>query len=152
SWGFENGHLEPWDFGHDGWTNEHVTAHIVSPVKDALVIEVVAWTPSTAGTVTAHAFHLAIPERPTSSDLNAYLEGVGASVKGQTVRASRSRPVPVTLTPRPTRQEETRLRERYENPGQPAAAATGATPSPGASATTPPPMTNAQINQRIDEF
>src|SRR6185503_2027764 len=21
-WGFENGHLEPWDFGHPGWVNE----------------------------------------------------------------------------------------------------------------------------------
>src|SRR5215467_11871135 len=22
SWGFQNGHLEPWDYGHPGWTNE----------------------------------------------------------------------------------------------------------------------------------
>ena len=22
AWGFENGHLEPWDFGHPGWMNE----------------------------------------------------------------------------------------------------------------------------------
>ena len=28
SWGLKNGHLEPWDFGHDGWANERVTAHI----------------------------------------------------------------------------------------------------------------------------
>jgi hypothetical protein len=152
SWGFENGHLEPWDFGHAGWTNEHAAAHIVSPVKDALVVEVVAWTPSTAGTVTAQAFHLAIPERPTPGDLNAYLESVGASVKGKIVLAGRSRTVPVNLTPRPPRQEETRLRDRYDNQGQPGAAATGATPPPNQPATTPPPMTNAQINERIDEF
>src|SRR5690242_10887550 len=22
-WGFSNGRLEPWDFGHPGWVNEH---------------------------------------------------------------------------------------------------------------------------------
>src|SRR6478672_10862895 len=32
SWGFSNGHLEPWDFGHPGWVNERLTAHITSPV------------------------------------------------------------------------------------------------------------------------
>src|SRR5579871_4538266 len=44
SWGFQNAHLEPWDFGHPGWTNEHLAVHIVSPVKDALVVEALAWT------------------------------------------------------------------------------------------------------------
>src|SRR5476651_902964 len=27
SWGFSNGHLEPWDFGHPGWVNERFSAH-----------------------------------------------------------------------------------------------------------------------------
>src|SRR4029453_17753981 len=34
AWGLANGHLEPWDFGHPGWVNERLTAHIISPVKD----------------------------------------------------------------------------------------------------------------------
>jgi len=29
SWGFANGHLEPWDFGHPGWLNERSTGHII---------------------------------------------------------------------------------------------------------------------------
>ena len=29
-WGFANAHLEPWDFGHPGWTNELVEARKVS--------------------------------------------------------------------------------------------------------------------------
>src|SRR5215471_19955640 len=58
SWGFENGHLEPWDFGHPGWLNERHTAHILSPVKDSLEFEVLAWTPSTNGVVTAQAFQM----------------------------------------------------------------------------------------------
>ena len=40
SWGFTNGHLEPWDFGHPGWVNERFSAHIISPVKDQLTCEV----------------------------------------------------------------------------------------------------------------
>ena len=41
-WGLTNGRNEAWDFGHPGWVNERLTMHIVSPVKDALVGEVVA--------------------------------------------------------------------------------------------------------------
>src|SRR6185436_15763186 len=25
AWGFENGHLEPWDFKHPGWLNQRLT-------------------------------------------------------------------------------------------------------------------------------
>src|SRR5215510_4704587 len=53
AWGLENAHLEPWDFKHPGWLNERLTAHLIAPVKDPLVCEALAWTPSTKGTVTA---------------------------------------------------------------------------------------------------
>ena len=62
-WGLENGRLEPWDFGHPGWLNERFSGFIVSPVKDSLVGEVLAWTPSTKGTVTAEAVHVIPPDR-----------------------------------------------------------------------------------------
>ena len=29
-WGLENGHLEPWEFGHPGWANERFAGFIVS--------------------------------------------------------------------------------------------------------------------------
>src|ERR1044072_6507373 len=45
AWGLDNAHLEPWDFKHPGWLNERLTAHLISPVKDPLVCEVLAWTP-----------------------------------------------------------------------------------------------------------
>ena len=51
TWGLENAHLEPWDFKHPGWLNERLTAHLISPVKDPLVCEVLAWTPSNKGTI-----------------------------------------------------------------------------------------------------
>src|SRR5690606_2313998 len=52
-WGLTNAHLEPWEFGHPGWLNERLSVHEVSPVKDALVVEALAWTPGPKGAVTA---------------------------------------------------------------------------------------------------
>ena len=69
SWGLSNARLEAWDFGHPGWLNERFTAHLVAPVKDALVGEVLAWTPSTNGVVHAAAFQLVPPERPSAESL-----------------------------------------------------------------------------------
>src|SRR3954468_12223962 len=31
SWGMTNGHLEPWDWGHEGWLNEHLAVHVTAP-------------------------------------------------------------------------------------------------------------------------
>jgi len=81
-WGFANGHLEPFDFGREGWLNEKASGHILAPVKDNLVFEVLAWTPSTNGTARGRAVHLVTPNQPTQADLTAYLDGVKARVKG----------------------------------------------------------------------
>src|SRR5688500_3947492 len=62
AWGMQNAHIEPWEFGHPGWLNERVSAHMIGPVKDSLVCEVLAWTPSTRGTVQAKVLHLVLPE------------------------------------------------------------------------------------------
>ncbi len=48
-WGMTNGHLEPWDFGHEGWLNEYLAVHVTAPYKDALVVEALGWTPGTPG-------------------------------------------------------------------------------------------------------
>src|SRR5438477_4656115 len=85
AWGFTNGHLEPWDFGRPGWVNERFTGHILSPVKDQLTCEVLAWTPGTNGTVTALAYQMILPERPTPADLAAYLTSVKDQVNGKIV-------------------------------------------------------------------
>src|SRR5213592_2514941 len=64
SWGFTNGHLEPWDFGHPGWVTEHFEVHMISPAKSSLVVEPLAWTAGTKGTVTAKTFNMILPEGP----------------------------------------------------------------------------------------
>ena len=48
-WGMKNGHLEPWDFGHPGWTNDLAWGAITSPVKDTLVLEVLVVDPGHQG-------------------------------------------------------------------------------------------------------
>src|SRR5215831_1900997 len=50
-WGFKNAHLEPWDFGRAGWLNERAAAFITAPIHENLKFEVLAWTPSTNGTI-----------------------------------------------------------------------------------------------------
>ena len=113
-WGFVNAHLEPWEFGHPGWANEHVEAHIVSPMKAPLVVQPLAWTPGTAGTVTAKAFNLVAPQGPevpqaegargggrgpqrlgpTQAELTAYLDSIKGQVAGAAVLVGKAAFVP----------------------------------------------------------
>jgi hypothetical protein len=85
-WGFKNVRLEPWDFGHPGWSNERASAFIVSPVQENLKFEVLAWTPSTKGTVTASAIQLVPPQGPPPP---AAAEGTVAASGGGRGRGGR---------------------------------------------------------------
>ena len=112
SWGMK-GYLHSWKWGREGWLNEKASGHIIAPVKDNLVFEVLAWTPSTNGTVTAPAVLLATPTGPpapvapdsagnrgggpppmlgpTEEELNAYFAKMAPRVKGAIVLAGESR-------------------------------------------------------------
>jgi carboxypeptidase Q len=150
SWGFTNGRLEPWDFGHPGWVNERLTAHIVSPVKDALVAEALAWTPGTSGVVTAQAYQLSLPERPTPADLTAFLDAARDKVKGKIVLAGKHAFVPVDFNPPAKRRSDEQVRQQYDpdnpNAGQFGRGRGGRGDQPA------PPMTANEINRRVDEF
>lgn len=98
-WGMKNGHLEPWSFGHPGWVNELAWGAITAPVKDTLVLEVLAWTPGTMGTVKGTAINIVIPEQPTPEELSAYFASLKSRVKGAVVLVGRPRAVPVNITP-----------------------------------------------------
>src|SRR3954470_17457997 len=82
-WGLKNAHLEPWDFGRPGWTNERASGFLVSPVKQNLKFEVLAWTPSTNNTVTASTIQIVppqgpeIPPDPQASAATAQFGGAG---------------------------------------------------------------------------
>ena len=113
-WGFVNAHLEPWDFGHPGWTNERLSAYILSPVKDQLACRALAWTPGTNGTITAKAIQLVPPDKPTQAEMDAYLNSVKDQVKGKIVLAGKHVFVKVQTEPTARRMSDETLRKRYD--------------------------------------
>jgi carboxypeptidase Q len=113
SWGMENGHLEPWDFGHTGWLNERATGHVLSPFKEPLVFETLAWTPSTTGTILGQAYHLIPPDSPTEADLTAFLELQKEKVKGKMVLVGKHLIIPVSFDPQNKRTDDARAKELY---------------------------------------
>ena len=150
SWGLTNGRLEPWNFGRDGWVNERFSAHILSPVKDSLVGEVLAWTPGTNGTVTAQAFLLRIPDRTTSEQLSTYLNSVRDQVRGRIVLVDPIMTPPIDMNPSRKaggrRRDAPAIRRRRAGDSNRPRSRSDQSNEP------PPPMSSAQINRRIDEF
>ena len=145
-WGFENAHLEPWDFGHPGWLNERLTAHVISPVKDSLVCEVLAWTPGTRGPVKGKAYQLIVPERPTQDQFNDFVKKQAPNVRGRIVLAGKTQVVPVNLTPPPKRADDKQLQQRFDPDARPSPTPTP-TPTPE-----PKPLTNQQLAEQLDKF
>jgi hypothetical protein len=151
AWGLENAHLEPWDFKHPGWLNERLTAHLISPVKDPLVCEVLAWTPSTKGTVQAKAYQLVLPERPSQEQLTIFLNNNKAKVRGKIVLIGKPAVIPVNLNPPAKRSTEEQMEQRYGPNARPFVFPTPSpTPTPAPNA--PRPLTNRQIAAQLNAF
>ena len=150
-WGMENGHLEPWDFGHPGWMNERASGYFVAPIKDQLTFKVLAWTPGTNGTVTAQVFQMIPPEKPNKEQLTAYLDSVKDKVKGRIVLVGKGEPVPVVIDVPARRLEDKAAAERFD-PKNPNAGQFG--PRAGQTPPNDPPgtLTPQQINEQLDQF
>jgi len=153
SWGMKNGHLEPWNFGHPGWTNERLAAYIVSPVKDTLVAEVLAWTPGTNGAVKGAALQVTLPRQPTREELAAHLESLKATVKGKIVLVNAPAVVPVTFSPAPLRREDGDVIAQM-NATPAAQAGRGGGPPPAAQNQAPPrrPLTANELEEQLNAF
>jgi hypothetical protein len=151
SWGLRNGHLEPWDFGHPGWLNQRLSAHIVSPVQDHLVTEALAWTPGTNGPVRAPAVQITPPQRPTQEELTAYLERTKSTVAGRIVLVGAPQRVLVTFNPPALRREDGDVLAQVDpaRGGQPAGG-----PPPQAQQPAPPPGTLGanQVDAQLNAF
>lgn len=155
AWGLENGRLEPWDFARSGWTNERLAAHIVSPVKDALVVEALAWTPGTEGLVRAQAVQITLPQRPTRDVLTKHLETLKDVIKGKVVLVGVPQTVLVAFNPPALRREDADvitqlnaapagpLQQNQQPPVQPAQEQK---PDPSQ------PLTNNQIQEQLNQF
>jgi hypothetical protein len=152
AWGLSNAHLEPWDFGHVGWLNERFTGHIISPVKDVLTCEVLSWTPSTRGPVTAQAYQLILPDRPGQDQLNAFFESQKANVRGKIVMAGKHVIVPVNLNPPPKRITDEQAEQRFGANARPGAGFPQASPTPTPAPDAPRPLTGRQIDEQLDVF
>jgi len=138
SWGLENAHLESWNFGHPGWLNERMTAHMISPIKDVLTCEVLAWTPSTRGPVRAAVYQMVLPERPTQDQFTTFLVTQKSKVKGRIVLAGKHTIVPVTLNPPNKRMDQKAAEERYGPNARPFSfRSPSPTPTPAANAPKP---------------
>jgi hypothetical protein len=176
SWGLKNGKLEPWDWGREGWLNEKASGHIISPVKDNLVFEVLAWTPSTKGTVVADAVNVVPPrgsapgpvaagpgpQGPTEAELNAYFATMASKVKGAIVLVGESRVAPFLETEGAKRQVDDTAKARYNpDPNAPPppgrGGGRGGPPQGGGGAATPDPnapvrLSAQQVGTRLNEF
>jgi len=151
AWGLENAHLEPWDFKHPGWANERLTAHLISPVKDALVVEALAWTPGTKGTVTARAHQLLLPERPTQAQLTAFFASQKGNVRGKIVLVGKAAVIPVNLSPPAKRQTDEQAAQRYGPNARPFQFP-GPSPTPTPAPNAPRPLSGAQVGEQLDAF
>lgn len=146
-WGLENARLEPWDFGHPGWSNERYSVFMVSPVTDTLTAEVVAWTPGTNGPTRARVVRIDLPERVTELELAAQLEPLKASVAGKIVLVGKGTPAPVPFTVPARRRDDAELRAQYD-PVNPAPSR----PMGGQPPAQEGKLTGNQIDERLNAF
>lgn len=118
SWGFQNVHLEPWNFSYPGWMNERFSAYLVAPAHGRVIGIAEAWTPSTNGPVTADVMFIDPPQRPTKEKFDEFLNSLGDSVRGKIVMAGKPRDIPVSFNAPNKRRDEAELRTQYdpENP------------------------------------
>ncbi len=179
AWGLQNAHLEPWDFGRPGWLNERVSAFVVAPVKDTLVVEVLAWTPSTDGTVRAPIVRLVPPEGPpapppapaatpfgpppavagppppqgpTPEELEAYLASMGDQVAGKIVLVGRPAVIPVDFNPPAKRRDYDQARQQYDPARVSPAGPPRAPEEPPARPEGPRRLSASDVSARIDEL
>ena len=165
SWGFDKATLEPWEFGHPGWVNERAVGLMLKPVQDTLTFEVLAWTPSTKGVITADVFNLVVPQvastvmapngqpimqNPTQEELTAYLNSVKADVNGKIVLMGRPAMIPVTIDPPAKRLTDEIVKKRFDPAATPTPLPTPLTQTlvparPGA-------LSNTQINEQLSAF
>jgi hypothetical protein len=92
-WGLSKGHLEPWSFGHPGWTNERASGYITWPVRDQLTFKVEAWTPGTHGPLTAGVVVIDPPAAATRERLARYLDTVRDRVRNRIVLVGAGAPL-----------------------------------------------------------
>jgi carboxypeptidase Q len=175
-WGLKNAHREAWDFGHPGWTNERASGFLVSPVKQNLKFEVLAWTPSTNGTLTASTVQLVPPQGPpvpqnadaaggrggrggfgggpqflgpTKDEMAAWVSANKGKVKGRIVLMGKQTVIPVNFEPPAKRRDEAQTAQQYD-PNNPNAGRGFGFGRGGRGETDPNRLTTVQVGEALD--
>jgi carboxypeptidase Q len=151
AWGLKNAHLEPWNFGHPGWANEKLSVHAVSPFKDTLVAEALAWTPGTNGPVSAQVAHIDLPQSPTKEELQKFFDDTRGKVKGKFVMIGAPGVVPVAINPPAKRRDDKEVREQYD-PVNPRQGNFGNNNAGPATPRNPNALPAAQVAEQVDQF
>jgi carboxypeptidase Q len=175
AWGMKNAHLEPWDFGRAGWLNESATGAIIAPVRENVKFEVLAWTPSTKGTVSASAIEIipplgpevpaaengegrggrggrgGAPARlgPTKAELTEWLASTKDRVRGKIVLVGKAAVIPVNFDPPAKRRTDEQVKEQYESPNG-GRGGRGARGGRGGEETDPNRYTPVQAAEQLD--
>lgn len=153
-WGFVNTHLESWDFGHAGWLNERAAAHVISPFREPLMIEVLGWTPSTNGTITAGVYQMIPPASPTEDEFKAFLDAESAKVKGKIVMVGKHAVLPIVISPPAKRMDDAQAKARFSG-NAPAGGPGGPRqqqPQPQPQTGQPKKLNAREIAEKIDDF
>lgn len=143
--GLQNAHFENWDFGFAGWQNEKLSVHSISPFKDSLVAEVMAWTPSTKGTITAETFNLIPPDKPTIEELNANFATIKKNMRGKIVLTGKHNLTPINFNRPQLRMSDEDAQKTFA-PEKPRPV-----PSPTQTSTVKR-LTTLEVNDEIDNF
>lgn len=139
SWGLSNAHLEPWFFGHPGWSNISASGFIASPARAQLDFRVIAWTRGTGGNLRAKAVLIDPPRETNRSRLMRYLASIKTRVRGRIVLVGRGELE--TDEPFPPRLTEAKLDEMLHY-----------TPPTPKTPPVPATLTRVQENEIIDRF
>jgi len=152
-WGLKNAHLEPWDFGHPGWTNERASGYMLAPTKARLTFEVLSWTPSTKGIATGSAIQLEPPRNATKEDIEGWLKANQAKVRGKIVLFGAATVVPVNFNPpQAKRLDDAAARSRFGPPSPDAQAQRGGGPRRQQQAQQPGVLNARQIDALADPW
>src|ERR1051326_2191102 len=174
-WGMKNAHRETWDFGHPGWTNERASGFLIAPVQQNLKFEVLAWTPSTKGTVTASVVELVPPQGPlapqnadgggrggrggrggapqrlgpTKEEMSEWVAANRNKVRGKIVLVGKAAMIPVDFTAAEKRRRDEQVTAQYDA-ASPEYGRGGFGRGGRRGATDPDRLTTQQANDQVD--
>lgn len=150
SWGLANAALEPWEFGHPGWSNERCAVHALTPFSAPLHVEVAAWTPSLPERSSGSVVRLNLPEEPLPEELDAAFQALDGKLKGKVLFVGPPKTPPPLLPRYAPRRNEAELQKLFD-PAQPPLQRSptevdlGAPKRPGA-------LREREVYRRIDAF